>query len=121
MLQLTSIHSSRMHTAHFSGRNGEGGGISVQEEFLSRGETPSPVDRMTDASENITFPKLRLGAVKIPFYHSPLTKKCLDSFDKRFINSNNLRLRKAQGLPSPTHHRNYTYAQEMKQSRRFIN
>ena len=65
---LTRMHSSRLRTVRCSGRLW--GGVSAREGCLGgclpRGVvlyTYPPVDRMTDACENITFPQLLLRTV----------------------------------------------------------
>ena len=52
-----------MRTVRRSGHLG--GGVSVQGGVSKHtmGQTPSPLGRMTDACENITFPQLLLRAV----------------------------------------------------------
>ena len=90
----TSVHSSRMRTAHLltisprctliqtrpGGRSPTGGRqpwSCDQWCVLGRGRS-LPVNRMTHAFENITFPQLRLRAVNISFYSHLSTeeKKC---------------------------------------------
>ena len=63
------MHSSRIHTARFSGR-----GSFCPEGWrgcLSRGVYTPPVNRMTDKCKNITLPQLRLQAAIIEWaiYH----------------------------------------------------
>ena len=72
------MHSSRMRTARLLPYRGDlcpgeslSGGVSVQGEGLCPrkglypGETPFLPDRMTDRCNNITFPQIRLRAVKM--------------------------------------------------------
>ena len=66
------MHSSRMRTARSSSRSG-GRGVSTRQppeqtsptplgaDTPFGADTPPPVDRITDACENITLPQLRCG------------------------------------------------------------
>ena len=60
------MHSSRMRTVRCSGRRGGlPGGVSAWGGCLPGRCTPPPVDRMTDACENITFSQLLSRTVTI--------------------------------------------------------
>ena len=59
------MHSSSMRTVYCNGRLG-GGGVLPGGLCLAGMCTPPPVDRMTDACENITFPQLLLRTAKSP-------------------------------------------------------
>ena len=59
-----------MRTLHCSGRLLGGGGVCLGEGLVVSAQggvcqNPPPVDRMTDAYENITFPQLLLWTAKI--------------------------------------------------------
>ena len=85
-VSLSRKHSSRMRTARFCGSGGAGGrelvpgrcgpdGVWSQGRYSSSGwgivpgalweGTRSPVNRLTDTCENITFPQLRWWTVNI--------------------------------------------------------
>ena len=61
------MHSSRNHTACLSRRMSASGGVSAREWGVCLGGVHTPVNRMTDTDgcKNITFPQLRLGALKL--------------------------------------------------------
>ena len=65
----TRMHSSRMHTIHCSscllGMGCLPRRVSAQGECRPGGCTLSPVKRITDRYQKITFPQLRLQMVKI--------------------------------------------------------
>ena len=68
-LAKTRMHSSRMRTARSSSRPGGGSPPGPREQTHPREQTPPsprdqplpPVNRITDACENITLPQLRCG------------------------------------------------------------
>ena len=58
----TRMHSSRMHTARSSSHPGGSPPVAPPgAEPPPRKHPPSPVNRITDACENITLPQLRCG------------------------------------------------------------
>ena len=62
------MHSSRMHTVHYSGCCREGGclpGTVCLGGCLPGECTPAPVNRITDRCKNITFPQLCMWMVNI--------------------------------------------------------
>ena len=74
---MTRMHSSRIHTAHFSGCLGG----------APRADTPAPCG-YTDTCENITFPQLLLRAVNtgtffLVFYHVDFCPQALRTWTRR--------------------------------------
>ena len=61
--EKTRMHSSMMRTVRYSGRLLGCGGVCQREGYVCLADPP--VNRMTDACENITFPQLLLRTVKI--------------------------------------------------------
>ena len=101
----TRKHSSRMRSACFCGSRG-GGGFSPRGRYDPGGTTP--MYRMTDACENITFPQLRWRAV-IMSNGAPCDSrhKCHNFFSFRFVfiqcESCLAWIRFVFRSPSPTH------------------